>query len=340
MVDVSSFLVGRCEAFQAFAERLVQVAGSEATLLIAGESGAGKGRAAEAVHALSPRSSGPLVAVSLAALAPTLVEGELFGHEQGAFTGAHRARTGRLRQAHGGTLVLDDIDTLPLDVQGKLVRVLQTRVVEPLGGEESHPIDVRLVCTTQRELGAEVAAGRFRSDLYYRIAVVPLDVPPLRARRDDLSELSRHLIERIARERGVPRRELAPDALEALRAHAWPGNVRELENALERALVLAPVRPGESGEPEDNGSALAPLDAAAFGFLAAAVRGAAAELSERALAHGVTVDEMECAMLESAMRQHGGNVSAAARQLGLTRRAFEYRLGRARKAAEMDEEPA
>ncbi len=331
MVDVSSFLVGRCEVFRAFAGRLAQVAASDATLLIRGESGAGKGRTAQAVHALGPRSGAPLVTVSLSALAPTLVEGELFGHEQGAFTGANRARRGRIRQAHGGTLVLDDIDTLPPDVQGKLVRVLQTRVVEPLGGEESHPVDVRLVCTTQRDLEREVAKGRFRGDLYFRIAVIPLEVPPLRARLEDLAGLVDHLGERIARERGVPCRELSPDALEALHAHAWPGNVRELENALERALVLAPG---------DNGSAPAPLEASAFEFLSAVAHGVATELSDRALAHGLTVDEMERAMLESAMSQHAGNASAAARQVGLTRRAFEYRLRRSREASGPQEPPA
>jgi DNA-binding NtrC family response regulator len=334
MVDVSAFLVGRCEVFQAFAERLTRVASSDATLLITGESGVGKGRAAEAVHALGARRDGPLVTVSLSALAPTLVEGELFGHEEGAFTGAHRARRGRIRQADGGTLVLDDIDTLPADVQGKLVRVLQTRVVEPLGGEEAHPVDVRVVCTTQRDLEREVASERFRADLYYRIAVVPLDVPPLRARLEDLPELVAHLSLRLADERGVPSRELTPEALALLAEHAWPGNVRELENALERALVLAP--PSHAGQ-TGAASEAAPIDAPAFAFLQTVAAGVATELSDRALAHGLTVDEMECAMLESAMRQHAGNVSAAARQVGLTRRAFEYRLARVRKRSAEEE---
>ena len=325
MVDVSSFLEGDCAAFRSFAGRLRQLAVTDATLLIQGEIGAGKGSAARAVHELSERRDGPLVTASLAALAPTLIEAELFGHEEGAFTGAHRARRGRIALADGGTLVLDDVDTLPPEVQGKLVRVLQTRVVEPVGGEAGSPVDVRLICTTQRDLEREVAEGRFRRDLYYRIAVVPLEVPPLRSRLDDLPRLTARLVERLSEERGIPPRELSPEALERLRAHSWPGNLRELENALERALVLAP--PTSAG----NGSARGPLLAGDFDFLDGVTRGVADELSERALAHGLSLADLEAAMLAAALRQHGGNVSAAARQVGLTRRAFEYRLTAAPK---------
>ena len=311
-------LIGTSAAFQAFRARLEQVAASEATVLIRGESGSGKDLAAAALHAASPRAAGPCIVVSLAALAPSLVEAELFGHEEGAFTGAHRARLGRLRQAHGGTLVLDDVDSLPLEVQSKLVRVLQSRVVEPLGAERGVPVDVRLVCTTQRDLAAEVQAGRFRSDLYWRLAVVPLEVPPLRARLEDLPELARHLVRRLASERRLPPRELEAASLERLAAHAWPGNVRELENALERVLVLA--ERGPDGAP--------PVRAEELEFLALAAEGLAQELAERALAHGVTLEAFERALLEAAVRQQRGNLAAAARQLGLTRRALEYRLSR------------
>jgi two-component system response regulator PilR (NtrC family) len=311
-------LIGTSAAFAAFRARLEQVAASDATVLIRGESGSGKDLAAAALHAASPRAAGPFVVVSLAALAPTLVEAELFGHEEGAFTGAHRARLGRLRQAHGGTLVVDDVDSLPGEVQSKLVRVLQSRVVEPLGAERGVPVDVRLVCTTQRDLAAEVQAGRFRGDLYWRLAVVPLEVPPLRARLEDLPDLVKHLVRRLASERRLVPRELEPAALERLAAHAWPGNVRELENALERVLVLA--ERGAGGAP--------PVRAEELEFLALACEGVAPELAERALAHGVTLEALERALLEAAVRQQRGNLAAAARQLGLTRRALEYRLGR------------
>jgi len=311
-------LIGTSAAFAAFRARLEQVAASDATVLIRGESGSGKDLAAAALHAASPRAAGPLVVVSLAALAPTLVEAELFGHEEGAFTGAHRARLGRLRQAHGGTLVVDDVDSLPGEVQSKLVRVLQSRVVEPLGAERGVSVDVRLVCTTQRDLAAEVQAGRFRGDLYWRLAVVPLEVPPLRARLEDLPELARHLVRRLASERRLVPRELEPAALERLAAHAWPGNVRELENALERVLVLA----------ERGANGARPVRAEELEFLALACEGVAPELAERALAHGVTLEALERALLEAAVRQQRGNLAAAARQLGLTRRALEYRLSR------------
>ena len=319
MNDVTSVMVGACVAFRRFVGALERVAPSDATVLIQGESGSGKGRAARALHELSPRAAGPFVSVDLSALAPSLVESELFGHEQGAFTGAHRERQGRLRRAHGGTLVLDDIDTLPLEVQSKLIRVLQERIVEPLGAEQGEPVDLRLVVTTQRDLRAAVDEGRFRSDLYYRLAVVPLEVPPLRARIEDLPLLVDALCERIARERNIPNRRLSGSALARLAEHAWPGNVRELENALERALVLA--------------SGAGDLDAEAFDFLRESTRGAAGEIAARALAHGLKLADLERALLLAAMEQQGDNISAAARQVGLTRRAFEYRLERTRADA-------
>jgi DNA-binding NtrC family response regulator len=332
MVDVSSFLEGDCAVFRTFAERLRQVARADATVLIQGEIGAGKGAAARAIHELSSRRKGPLVVASLAALAPTLVEAELFGHEEGAYTGAHRARRGRIASADGGTLVLDDVDTLPPEVQGKLVRVLQTRVVEPVGGEAGTPVDVRLICTTQRDLEREVSEGRFRKDLYFRVAVVPLEVPPLRARAEDLPALAARIIARLSAERGLAERELSPGALELLEAHPWPGNVRELENALERALVLGLESDGTPG-------GAAPIPAEAFDFLAGITRGVADELAERALANGLELANLERALLAAAMRQQGGNVSAAARQVGLTRRAFEYRLGRGAEAAALEDAP-
>jgi DNA-binding NtrC family response regulator len=327
MSDLTPYLVGRCAAFEAFAARLAQVAGSTATVLIEGESGTGKGLAARAIHDLSPRSAGPFVAVSPAALAPSLIQAELFGHEEGAFTGAHRRRIGRFERASGGTLCLDDIDALAPEIQSKLLRALQTRTVEPLGAETPRPIDVRLIATTQRDLAREVEAGRFRSDLYYRLAVVPLSVPPLRARLEDLPLLAEALIARLAAERGLAARRLSSAALARLEAHPWPGNVRELENALERALVLNP----------SEGDELGPGD---FEFLSGAALDVAQELAERALAHGLSLADLERAVIAGALRRHPGNKAAAARAIGLSRRAFEYRLGRQEPPAAPGTEPA
>ncbi len=325
MAGSTGFFVGVSEASRALAGRVEQLARSEATVLIEGESGSGKGRVAEAIHRLGPRSEGPLVEVDLAALSPTLVEAELFGHEEGAFTDAHRSRLGRFRRAEGGTVVLDDVPCLPLELQSKLLRVLQERAVEPVGAEEAIPIDVRVLATSSLDLRGEVDAGRFREDLYYRLAVVPLRVPPLRARLADLPELVRSLGARLAPRLGVAPRELEPAALERLARHSWPGNVRELENALERVLALIPSSPddptGSAGPP--------PVAPEELDFLEETVRGVAEELTRTALAHGLTAAEMERALLEQALREQRGNVSAAARQVGLTRRAFEYRLARA-----------
>jgi len=315
----SELFLGESNVMREFRARLALLAASDAGVLIRGESGSGKGLAAEAIHTASARRAGPLVSVSLAALAPSLVEAELFGHEVGAFTGAHGARLGRFRLAHGGSLVLDDIDALPLELQGKLLRVLQERRVEPLGSEVAHAIDVRLMCTTARDLREAVDAGTFRADLYWRVAVVPLDVPPLRARRDDIAQLAEQLIARTCARLKLARRSLDAGALAVLRAHAWPGNVRELENALERVLVLR-------AQDADRAHAPAPIRADELGFLESTTVGAAAELAERALARGLKLDDLERALLEAALREQRGNVTAAARQIGLTRRAFDYRM--------------
>jgi len=311
--------VGPSEALRAFLEELERTAQSDAVVLFQGESGVGKARAARLLHELGARAGGPFLSVNLAATARSLIESTLFGHERGAFTDAHRRRLGLFQKADGGTLVLEDVDLLPMEVQGKLLRVLQERRVEPLGSEEVFEVDVRLVSTTGADLRGRIAAGEFREDLYFRLAVVPIPVPPLRARIDDLVMLSEALTRKVARRVAAKPRSLSAEALAVLRSHAWPGNVRELENALERVLVLLPGRRGE----EDS-----PVQSAELDFLQEACLGVADDVAERALRHGLSVDDVTQAMMHRALQEHRGNVSAAARQVGLTRRAFDYRAKR------------
>jgi DNA-binding NtrC family response regulator len=290
------------------------VAGSDAPVLVEGESGVGKNRTARALHALSSRSQGPLVEVDLSALAPTLIEAELFGHEEGAFTGASRARTGRFVRANGGTLVLDGIERLPESMQGKLLRALQEKVVEPLGAERPLPYDARVIATSGADLAARVRAKRFREDLYYRVAVVRLVVPALRERVSDIEGLARELIVETAERTHTRARGLSSAAIDRLRAHPWPGNVRELENALERVLVMA--------------ASNSDIDAAELGFLADSTSGVPERIAREALAHGIDLAGFEKALMAVALQETRGNVAAAARAVGLTRRAFELRRGR------------
>ncbi len=310
-------LVGASAQERAFEQELRRVAPSDVSVLLVGESGTGKGVAARFLHEAS-RPGRPLVTVHLAALAPTLVEAALFGHERGAFTDARQARPGFFRQAEDGTLVLDDVDLLPLEIQPKLLRVLQERVVEPLGSEASVAFRARVVATTNQDLGALVQAGRFRRDLYYRLAVVTIELPPLRVRRGDVRLLAEHFARRAAERLRVPPRAFGPDALERLERHSWPGNVRELENAVERVLAL--------GGPD--GAQRPPVGADELAFLDEPRAGVAHELALRALAHGLSLEDLSEALLDAALHENRGNISAAARQVGLTRRAFDYRRAR------------
>jgi two-component system response regulator PilR (NtrC family) len=337
MNETPASIPGRSPAVREFAERLSRAAEAQVTVLIRGESGSGKSWAARLLHQASARRGGPLVEIDLVTLSPALIEAELFGHQPGAFTGATVAREGRFRRAHRGTLVLEDIERLPLDLQVKLLRVLQEREVEPVGAETAIPIDVRVVATTSLSLEEEAAAGRFRQDLYWRLAVLNLEVPPLRVRSEDLSELARSLTQAAAERVGVPGRPLSPEALRRLEEHPWPGNVRELENALERVLALGPRGVASQGP---QGRSSAPIDASEFDFLDEAREGAAGRLAREALAHGLTLGRMEDAMLDTALEEQRGNHSAAARQIGLTRRALEYRLSRRENRDPAKPEPA
>jgi DNA-binding NtrC family response regulator len=231
-------IVGRHPRLRAALKLLERVAPTESTVLLTGESGTGKELFARAIHALSPRASGPCVTVNCAAIPEGLVENELFGHEKGAFTGADRRQTGRFEAADGGTLFLDEIGELPPAVQGKVLRVLEERTFERIGGGATRSADVRLVAATNRDLRAMVADGSFRSDLYFRLDVFPIELPPLRERASDLPHLVRHLLREIAGRLGRETPAADPAALELLAGHGWPGNVRELANVLERAVIL------------------------------------------------------------------------------------------------------
>ncbi len=232
-------LVGSSEPMRRVMEQIRKVAPTDATVLVLGESGTGKELVARAVHDGSPRREKPFVSVSCAAIPEGLLESELFGHEKGAFTGAIRRKLGRFELAHEGTLFLDEIGEIPPSVQVKLLRVLQERRFERVGGEETVEVDVRVVSATNRDLAAQVKAGRFREDLYYRLDVVAVSLPPLRERPGDVEELARYFLGRLGPRMGRTVKGFTPEALERLRRHRWPGNVRELENVVEQALVFA-----------------------------------------------------------------------------------------------------
>src|SRR5579864_4099485 len=233
-----SHIVSSDPKMQTVLELVSQVGPSKASVLVTGESGTGKELVAEAIHLASPRAKAPFVRLHCAALSESLLESELFGHERGAFTGAVGRREGRFRQADGGTLFLDEVGEISPTIQVKLLRFLQERTFERVGGNETLKVDVRVIAATNRDLQAEVAAGKFREDLFYRLNVVNVEMPPLRARPSDLLPLAAHFLNRFATENGKPIDGFAEDAIERIGAYRWPGNVRELENVIERAVVL------------------------------------------------------------------------------------------------------
>jgi transcriptional regulator with GAF, ATPase, and Fis domain len=310
------------KGLEATFELAQRAARGEATVLIHGETGAGKELVARAIHAASPRRSGPFVVVDCGAIAAGLVESALFGHERGAFTGAIKAAAGAFRAAHGGTIFLDELGELPLDLQPKLLRVLQEREVQPLGADAPIAVDVRVVCGTNRDLAAEVSAGNFREDLWYRLRVVEIDVPPLRARRGDIPALAEHFLAAHAQAAGRPAKRLASDAQAALVEHDWPGNVRELEHAIEAAAVYAEGDEIHAGD--------LPIADALF-----KKRGERALADARVCAGGAprtglreTLEELERDRLASTLAQEGGNRTRAARALGMSRGALLRRLKR------------
>jgi len=309
-------LIGRSEAMRGVYRTIERVAESRSNVLITGESGTGKELAARAVHELGPRREAPFVVVNCAAIPETLLESELFGHEKGAFTDARERRIGRFEAAHGGTLFLDEIGELPLAVQAKLLRALQDRTIDRVGSTQPIPVDVRVVAATNRDLDREVAAGRFRADLYYRIHVVPIALPPLRERREDIRLLAESFLARVRAEAGRGPSRIAPAALSALERHAWPGNVRELENAIERAVALADGEVLELADLPDE------IQQAARGdLLREEVRAGRLDLDS-------AVGRFETDLIREALARTGGNQTRAAEQLGLTRRVLKLKMDR------------
>jgi DNA-binding NtrC family response regulator len=297
-------VVGASPAMRTVFDRVRTVAGSDATVLIQGESGTGKERIARAIHRAGPRAAAPFVAISCGALPETLLEAELFGHERGAFTDAHKERKGRFELADGGTLFLDDIDDMPLTVQVKVLRVLQERTFERVGGEATRRVDIRVVAATKVSLRDRVREGKFREDLFYRIHVVPILLPPLREREGDVPLLVAHLVERHG---GGRKYQLARATLGLLERYPWPGNVRELENAIQRAIALAGDRSELAAED------LIPLDARWRG---------AAEPPEKVRPLREVLREHEVAHIEHALRQTGGHRSQTAELLGISRKVL------------------
>jgi two-component system, NtrC family, response regulator PilR len=327
-------IVGDSEAMQQVRSLVGKVARSMAPVLVQGESGTGKELVARAIHDVSPRGAGPFVAVNCGAIPEALLEAEFFGYRKGAFTGANEDRDGFFQAAQGGTLFLDEIGDLPLAMQSKLLRVIQERAVRPLGAVAEAPVNVRIVSATHKDLGAEVQAARFRQDLFYRLNVIRIVVPPLRERAADLPAICAAVVERIAGDAGVsPPPVLAPAAQALLLRHSFPGNVRELENLLHRALALAGgqlIEAADLGLPEDalagHGDDTVPLPLATAGPAPAVAAAVAAADLPTDLA--VYLDSVEREILERALERHRYNRTAAGASLGLSLRQMRYRMAR------------
>jgi DNA-binding NtrC family response regulator len=327
-------LVGASAGIAALREVIARVAPTRGRVLLLGESGTGKELVARALHDGSPRAAGPFVKVNCAAIPHDLIESTLFGHERGAFTGAVASAAGKFEQAHRGTLLLDEVGDMHLDTQAKLLRVLEAGEIERVGGRRAIGVDVRVIAATNKNPLAEVAAGRFREDLYFRLAVVPIEVPPLRERGDDVILLAEHYLERFAREYGRAAPRLGASARDVFRTHRWPGNVRELKNVMERAVILMDTSPidaaaarrlldssqaagarsvteVESREPHDEAGPTPPLAPAPAG----------GSLSER-------IEGAERGWIRDALARHHGRVADAARELQIDRANLHRKMRR------------
>jgi DNA-binding NtrC family response regulator len=312
-------LVGEDVSLRKVFAGLQRAAATDTTVLLEGESGTGKELFARSLHALSPRSDAPFVAINCAAIPETLLETELFGHEKGAFTGAVARKPGKFEMAHRGTLFLDEIGDLPLALQAKILRALEEKRFERVGGTASVQVDVRLVAATNRGLRAAVAARRFREDLYFRLSVFPITVPPLRDRPGDIPLLARHFVDRFCRDMKKKPLALSPEVLEQLQSYRWPGNVRELQNCIERAVILAD---GEALQPRHLNLSFAQpaAEEAPSPWTQLDISGSLAEATRRITA------ELERVKLEDALREAGGNKGRAAELLQISYKMFAAKL--------------
>jgi transcriptional regulator with GAF, ATPase, and Fis domain len=303
-------MIGSSSAMQRLRERIAQVAATDETVLICGESGTGKELVARAIHAQSRRADGPLVSLNCPALSAQLTESELFGHKRGAFTGAEADRTGRFETANGGSILLDEVTEIDLNLQAKLLRVLQERSFERVGASETISVDVRVIATTNRDLLAEVSSGRFREDLYFRLAVVPIVLPPLRERDEDVLQLADHFLAQAAEKLNRKRVEIELAARDLLTAYHWPGNVRELQNIITRACVLNQGAPISATE-------LRPW-----------LRVRDEQQADRGeeLPSDITLDEMERRLIVATLKRCDGRRAKAAEKLGIGLRTLSGKL--------------
>lgn len=333
--DESGPLVGSSAAFLGALNLLKKAAPTRVSVLLTGETGVGKERFARTLHHMSPRADKPFIAVNCAALPGELIESELFGAEKGAYTGATGTRPGRFERADGGTLLLDEMGDLSLPAQAKLLRVLQTGEVERLGGTQTIKVDVRVIAATHVDLEAAVEAGRFRSDLFYRLSVYPIRVPALRERQDDIESLATYLLQYFAARHDKRISGFTDLALDTMRHYPWPGNIRELENLIERGVILA--RSGQSIDapllfptlPEDAFNTVNP-----HGKLEHEGSDLLTSIFDMTIHSGLSLSALEDGLIQESVRRSGGNLAAAARELGLTRPQLAYRLQRLQSIAD------
>jgi Nif-specific regulatory protein len=307
-IAAGSDIIGTDKSMRGLYEMILQVAPSDATVLVTGESGTGKELVAAEIHRLSKRVGAPLVKINCAALPESIIESELFGHEKGAFTGAVSLRKGRFELAHRGTIFLDEIGELPQRIQVKLLRVLQERELERVGGNQTIKVDVRLIAATNRNLEEEVRSGRFREDLYYRLNVFPIHIPPLRERKSDIVLLADHFTEKYAEKNGKLIKRISTPAIDLLTSYSWPGNVRELENCIERAVILS-------------------TDMVIHSYnLPPSLQSAASTNTEPTTTLEAALSRLEKELIVEALKLADGNMAAAARRLGVTERQMGLRV--------------
>ena len=307
-------IIARSSKMQEVLALVERVAPTNSTVLLGGESGVGKDLIARAIHQHSRRANGPFIKLNSTAIPDTLFESELFGFEKGAFTGALASKPGKFELADKGTLFLDEIGDVPAPIQVKLLRVLQEREFERLGGTKTLKVDVRLLAATNRDLRAALEQGTFREDLYYRLNVVPIDIPPLRERKEDIPDLAAHFLARYAADNAKTIRGITPAAVEKLASYHWPGNVRQLENTIERAVALSQAQVLDANDIHLDGGQSKPSSGGSTG--------------NAFLPEGMTLEQWEDEMIREALRRANGNKSQAARLLGLSRNALRYRLGK------------